>query len=133
MSRMKSLLTLNEKQRLHRQKLAEERLSAELEKFKGREWDPTAMAELKDTLEEATGAFAAQGISLPPVTVFALPRFRDIMIYRADLGVEGIKNVLSNAVAKFPNITGEELAEAVAWAWPDYAGSINMIMEGKLQ
>jgi hypothetical protein len=65
------------------------------------------------------------GYTFPRMTGIILPRFGMIHLHRRDLDLEEVQKVIVNLTVEHPTITAEEIAHAIASAWPDYAHRID--------
>lgn len=64
-----------------------------------------------------------RGIDFPQVTAFFLPHRGVLVLYRKDLAHAEIQRVVADVIRQVPEVTPDELVDAVLRAWPDYRGA----------
>jgi hypothetical protein len=99
--------------------------------FRGRE---RKVLEKVDAITRRYVEFLARhGIAFPQLRAIVFFERGHIDLVRADLDDGGIQQCVRNAIQRFPDITGRELAQAIRGAFPDYRGVQNQVIEENIR
>lgn len=86
----------------------------------GRAMNQFSVNEISEIVKDELTRLRQQGIKCPPLVAIVLPSVGFIDLVRADMKHAGLQVVMSNMVTRFPGIDINEVAQAVANAFPDY-------------
>ena len=84
----------------------------------GREYNGSLDRVLRQELYDHRIRCKRRGVDFPPMTIMAVPRLGAVCLYRADLEPVGIRGAVLQFARIHPDVTSQELATAVLWAWP---------------
>lgn len=87
----------------------------------------------RHALQEAVGIIAQHrwqairgGIDFPEMVIMPLPRHNELLLVRRDLDAANINQTIINITVAFKDVTADEIARAVRFAFPSHVPSINM-------
>lgn len=98
-------------------------LSCLLSPLIGKGFNRGTLTKIDEITKRYAEFLARHGIAFPQLTAIIYEQRGWIELVRADLDEGGIQVVVRNAIVRFPDITGRELAEAIHNTFPSYRPS----------
>lgn len=77
---------------------------------------------LMEMVDHHRSNWRARGVDFPRLTLFVVPRLGYLKLVAADLDMKAVQTHVLNATVEQPEVTPQELAEAVNSAWPHLRG-----------
>lgn len=98
------------------------RLERTVRKFIGKDMGIEVGRGLMHVVRQHRRMCRARGVEFPELTAVVLSRLGAVKLYRADMDLPGIQQVIKNLAVEFGprGVTAADIAPAIAAAWPDY-------------
>jgi hypothetical protein len=71
------------------------------------------------------------GLDFPELAIFPLVRQGRLELARKDLDLDGVRTFVLNLTVKYPTIRADEIANALAYAWPGRKDLRNLDLSAK--
>lgn len=98
-------------------------LVARLAKFRGAPLRKETFDDINALVKDHRRQCRMHGIDFPHLTALVLTGVGAIEMVRKDLDLKGVQTIVVNLTRRYPQVTPEELARAVGWAFPWYRPS----------
>jgi hypothetical protein len=99
---------------------ATEELARALTLLTGRRLTGQFMIDLNGVITDHRAKWRTRGVDFPVLAAMVVPRIGAISLMRADLTSEAVASRIVQFAREHPGATSAEIAQAVAWVFPEY-------------